>query len=141
MGPGWQSLAVDGRPSRFVGPWSRRCLGLIGLKSRPSVHPGLVPRERPTNQDKPKITITDAVVGCSMQRDLSEQALLSMPPDQLAIGRTGQPTVVARELNVSVRRTHLEPRLLGDNDPVQLTNSWTRWIRRTVVSVGATAQS
>lgn len=31
--------------------------------------------------------------------DLSEQALLSMPPDQLAIGRAGQPTVVARKLN------------------------------------------
>ncbi|WP_422043103.1 IS66 family transposase [Roseateles sp.] len=42
---------------------------------------------------------------------------------------------------VSVRRTHLELRLRGDNDPVQLTNSWTRWIRRIVVSAGATAQS
>ena len=26
--------------------------------------------------------------------------------------------------------------LRGDNDPVQLTNSWTRWIRRTVASAG-----
>jgi DNA replication protein DnaC len=42
---------------------------------------------------------------------------------------------------VSVRRTHLELGLRCDNDPVQLTNSWTRWIRRTVVSAGATAQS
>ena len=39
--------------------------------------------------------------------------------------------------DVSVRRTHLEPRLPGDNDPVQLTNSWTRWQRRTVASAGA----
>lgn len=31
--------------------------------------------------------------------DLSEQALLSMPQDQLAIGRAGQPTVIARKLN------------------------------------------
>lgn len=31
--------------------------------------------------------------------DLSGQALLSMPPDQLAIGRASQPTVVARKLD------------------------------------------
>lgn len=31
--------------------------------------------------------------------DLSGQALLSMPPDLLAIGRAGQPTVVARKLD------------------------------------------
>lgn len=42
---------------------------------------------------------------------------------------------------VSVRRTHLELRSRGDNDPVQLTSSWTRWIRRMVASAGATAQS
>ena len=43
--------------------------------------------------------------------------------------------------NVSVRRTRLELRSRGDNDPVQLTNSWTRWIRRTVVNAGGTAKS
>jgi putative transposase len=31
-----------------------------------------------------------------------------------------------RRYKVSVRRTHLELGLRGDNDPVQLTNSWTR---------------
>lgn len=43
--------------------------------------------------------------------------------------------------SVSVRRTHLELRLRGDSDPVQLTNSWTGWQRRTVASAGATGRS
>lgn len=43
--------------------------------------------------------------------------------------------------DVSVRRTRLELGRLGDNDPVQLTNSWTRWERRTVASAGATGRS
>ena len=42
---------------------------------------------------------------------------------------------------VSVQRTRLELKPPGDNDPVQLTNSWTRWERRTVTSAGAMGQS
>ena len=42
---------------------------------------------------------------------------------------------------VSVRRTHLEHGGSGDNDAVQLTNSWTRWKLKRVASAGATARS
>jgi hypothetical protein len=46
-----------------------------------------------------------------------------------------------RRTCVSVRRTHLELMQSSDNDPVQLTNSWTRWERRTVASAGGTGRN
>lgn len=42
---------------------------------------------------------------------------------------------------VGVRRNRLDLRLSGDNDPGQLTSSWSRWIRTTVASAAGTGHS
>jgi hypothetical protein len=47
---------------------------------------------------------------------------------------------LAREI-VCVRPTRLAVEVSGDNDGVQLTNSWTAWKPKTVASAGATAAS